>query len=60
MYNTELSEGQLTQITDSVLQEMEQWRNRVLAEQYAVVFFDGIRYKMRVGGQVPDGRIRAP
>lgn len=52
MYNTELSEGQLTQITDSVLQEMEQWRNRVLSEQYAVVFFDGIRYKMRVGGQV--------
>ena len=52
MYNTELSEGQLTHITDSVIQEMEQWRNRVLAEQYAVVFFDGIRYKMRVGGQV--------
>ena len=52
MYNTELSEGQLTHITDSVLQEMEQWRNRVLADQYAVVFFDGIRYKMRVGGQV--------
>lgn len=52
MYNTELSEGQLTHITDSVIQEMEQWRNRVLADQYAVVFFDGIRYKMRVGGQV--------
>lgn len=52
MYNTELSEGQLTHITDSVLQEMEQWRNRVLAEQYAVVFFDGIRYKIREGGQV--------
>ena len=52
MYNTELSEGQLTHITDSVLGEMEQWRNRPLADQYAAVFFDGIRYKMRVGGQV--------
>lgn len=52
MYGTELSKGQLTHITDSVEQEMEQWRNRPLADQYAIVYFDGIRYKMRVAGQV--------
>lgn len=52
MYGTELSEGQLTHITDSVIQEMEQWRSRPLADQWAIVYFDGIRYKVRMGGQV--------
>jgi len=52
MYGTELSDGQLSHITDSVQQEMEQWRNRALPDQYAIVYFDGIRYKMRTGGQV--------
>lgn len=52
MYGTDLSEAQLTHITDSVQQEMEQWRNRPLPDQYAIVYFDGIRYKVRTGGQV--------
>lgn len=52
MYGTDLSEAQLTHITDSVQQEMEQWRNRPLSDQYAIVYFDGIRYKVRIGGQV--------
>lgn len=52
LYGTDLSEAQLTHITDSVQQEMEQWRNRSLSDQYAIVYFDGIRYKVRTGGQV--------
>lgn len=52
LYGTDLSEAQLTHITDSVQQEMEQWRNRPLPDQYAIVYFDGIRYKVRIGGQV--------
>lgn len=52
LYGTDLSEAQLTHITDSVQQEMEQWRNRPLPDQYAIVYFDGIRYKVRTGGQV--------
>lgn len=52
MYGTDLSDAQLTHITDSVQQEMEQWRNRPLSAQYAIVYFDGIRYKVRTGGQV--------
>lgn len=52
MYGTDLSDAQLTHITDSVQQEMEQWRNRPLSDQYAIVYFDGIRYKVRIGGQV--------
>lgn len=52
MYGTELSDAQLSHVTDSVQQEMEQWRNRPLADQWAVVYFDGIRYKIRSGGQV--------
>ena len=52
LYGTDLSDAQLTHITDSVQQEMEQWRNRSLSDQYAIVYFDGIRYKVRTGGQV--------
>ena len=52
MYGTELSDAQLSHVTDRVQQEMEQWRNRPLADQWAIVYFDGIRYKIRSGGQV--------
>jgi putative transposase len=52
LYGTELSDAQLSHVTDSVQQEMEQWRNRPLADQWAIVYFDGIRYKVRSGGQV--------
>lgn len=52
MYGTELSDAQLSHVTDSVQEEMEQWRNRPLADQWAIVYFDGIRYKVRIGGQV--------
>jgi len=33
VYGTELSDAQLSHVTDSVQQEMEQWRNRPLANQ---------------------------
>jgi len=33
MYGTELSDAQLSHVTDSVSEEMEQWRNRPLADQ---------------------------
>ena len=52
MYGTDLSEAQMTQITDSVHQQMEEWRNRPLQDQYAMAYIDGIRYKLRSGGQV--------
>lgn len=52
MYGTELSDAQLSHVTDSVSVEMEQWRNRPLSDQWAIVYFDGIRYKIRAGGQV--------
>jgi putative transposase len=52
MYGTDLSEAQMTEITDSVIKEMEAWRDRPLSDQWAIVYFDGIRYKVRRGGQV--------
>ena len=52
MYGAELSDAQLSHVTDSVSAEMEQWRNRPLSDQWAIVYFDGIRYKIRSGGQV--------
>ena len=52
LYGTDLSDAQLSHVTDSVLEELEQWRNRPLADQWAIVYFDGIRYKIRSQGQV--------
>jgi putative transposase len=52
LYGVELSDGQLTHITNSVKADMEEWRNRPLDEVYAMVWMDGIRYKIRVNGSV--------
>lgn len=52
LYGTDVSETQLSYITDSVQEDMERWRNRSLADQWAIVYFDGIRYKIRSAGQV--------
>lgn len=52
LYDVDLSEGQLTAITDSVQQELEAWRLRPLEAVYPIVWLDGIRYKVREQGRV--------
>jgi len=39
MYGTELSDAQLSHVTNSVSEEMEQWRNRPLTDQLAICLF---------------------
>ena len=52
MYGVELSDGQLTHVTNSVQEELESWRNRPLESLYTMVWVDGIRYKVREQGRV--------
>ncbi|MBD3183421.1 IS256 family transposase [Candidatus Poribacteria bacterium] len=39
-------------MTDRVLPLLEEWRNRSLEEIYAVLYIDGIRYKVRDNGMI--------
>jgi transposase-like protein len=52
LYGTELSDAQLSAITDRVQAELESWRTRPLEAVYAMVWLDGLRCKVRDGGRV--------
>ena len=52
LYAVDLSDAQLTKITDSVQEALELWRNRPLESLYTMVWLDGIHYKIRVQGRV--------
>ncbi len=52
MYSVDLSEAQLTNITDKILPVIEEWRNRPLEALYAIVWLDAIHYKVRHDGLI--------
>jgi transposase-like protein len=52
LYSVELSEAQLTNITDKILPVIEEWRNRPLESLYAIVWLDAIHYKVRHEGRI--------
>lgn len=52
LYGIELSDGQLSAITDRVTVELERWRNRPLEPLYTMAWLDAIRYKVRDNGRV--------
>lgn len=52
MYSVELSEGQLTNITDRILPVVEEWRSRPLESLYTIVWLDAIHYKVRHEGRI--------
>lgn len=47
IYGVELSPTLVSNITDRILPQVEQWQNRPLQQVYAVVFMDAIHYKVR-------------
>lgn len=47
LYGVELSPTLVSNITDRILPQVEQWQNRPLQQVYAVVFMDAIHYKVR-------------
>jgi len=52
IYQIPISDGTISKITDRLLPELEQWRNRPLEAVYAVVYMDAIHFKIREEGKV--------
>ena len=48
LYGTDISRDLITSITDAVLEEVTQWRNRALDKLYPIVFIDGFIAKCRL------------
>lgn len=49
IYGASVSKETVSRITDAVIAEMEQWRNRPLDAVYAAVFIDAVVVKVREG-----------
>lgn len=51
IYGVSISAGRISQITDKVLPEIEQWRKRSLSSFYPIVYLDAIHFKVRQDGR---------
>jgi len=47
MYGVEISAGKISQITDKVLPQIQEWRDRELKSFYPIVYLDAIHFKVR-------------
>jgi transposase-like protein len=52
IYQVEISNGAINKITDRLLPELQEWRERPLDSVYAVIFLDAIHFKIREDGRV--------
>lgn len=52
VYQVEISNGAINRITDRLITEMEEWRNRPLESVYAILYLDAIHFKVREDGKV--------
>ena len=48
LYGTEISRDLITRITDGILEDVTEWRNRPLDKTYPIVFIDGFIAKCRL------------
>lgn len=51
-YGIQYSSSQVSVITNQLLDDIKEWQNRPLEDQYAVVWIDAIHYKIRHEGKV--------
>lgn len=51
-YGADISPALISRVTEAVLQDVEDWRNRKLDEVYPIVFLDRLVVKVRTDGQV--------
>lgn len=51
IYGVSISSGRISQITDKVLPEIQEWRTRSLQSFYPVVYLDAIHFKVRQEGK---------
>ena len=50
IYGFEASEGFISDVTDKILPQIEEWQQRPLDEVYPVIFIDAIHYSVREDG----------
>ena len=50
IYGFEASEGFISDVTDKIMPQIEDWRNRSLSEVYPVLYIDAIHYSVRDNG----------
>ncbi len=51
IFGFEVSDGMVSDITDRLLPQIEEWQNRPLDEVYPVVFIDAVHFSVRDNGQ---------
>lgn len=52
LYGVELSASLISEITDSVLEEVKSWQSRPLEEVYPIVYLDALYLNIKVSGRV--------
>lgn len=52
IYGFEVSEGFISDVTDKIMPQIEEWQNRPLSEVYPVVYIDAIHYSVRDSGVI--------
>lgn len=52
IYNVEVSPELISNVTDSIMDDVRDWRNRPLDNMYPIVFFDALVIKGRTDGRV--------
>jgi putative transposase len=52
IYGVETSPSLISRVTDKIMQDVAEWQNRPLDGIYAVVFFDGVMFKVRKDAKV--------
>lgn len=52
IYGFEVSEGFVSDVTDKILPQIDDWHNRPLDEVYPVLFIDAIHYSVRDNGMI--------
>ena len=52
IYGFEASEGFISDVTDKLLPQIEEWQNRPLDEIYPILYMDAIHYSVRDNGMI--------
>ena len=52
IYGFEASEGFISDVTDKIMPQIEDWHNRPLSEVYPVIYIDAIHYSVRDNGVI--------
>ena len=52
LYGFDCSEGFISNVTDKILQEIEDWQNRPLDDVYSILFIDAVHFSVREDNRI--------